>query len=68
MYAGAVKQKDGSLRGWRECAMEGGCRTAQASLPSSRMPGLLNREVIRTLVGKSLPAVVAKHGLKPEDD
>ena len=28
---------------------------------------LLNREVIRTLVGESLPEVAKKHGLNPED-
>ena len=66
MYAGAVKQEDGSLRGWREYAGEG--ETARNGVLTIKQDArLLNREVIRTLVGKSLPDVVEKHGLSPAD-
>jgi 3-oxoacyl-[acyl-carrier-protein] synthase III len=66
MYAGALKQEDGSLRGWREYAAEGGS-SRQGVYTIKQDARLLNREVIRTLVGKSLPPTAAKHGLKPED-
>jgi 3-oxoacyl-[acyl-carrier-protein] synthase-3 len=66
MYAGAVKQADGSLRGWREYVGEGEA-AGNNVLTVKQDARLLNREVIRTLVGKSLPAVVEKHGLRPED-
>ena len=66
MYAGAVKQDDGSLRGWRELAMTG-VLEKQGVLTIKQDARLLNREIIQTLVGKSLPSVVAKHGLEPDD-
>lgn len=66
MYAGAVKQEDGSLRGWREYVGEDEA-TRNGVLTVKQDARLLNREVIRTLVGKSLPAVAEKHGLNPED-
>lgn len=66
MYAGAVKQADGSLRGWREYVGEGGA-TRNGMLTIKQDARLLNREVIRTLVGKSLPPVIKKHGLRPGD-
>ncbi|MBU4262454.1 MAG: beta-ketoacyl-ACP synthase III [Proteobacteria bacterium] len=66
MYAGAVKQKDGSLKGWRECAMEG-IAPANGVFTVKQDARLLNREVIRTLVGQSLPMVAAKHGLTAGD-
>lgn len=66
MYAGAVKQEDGSLMGWREYARAGAAER-QGVFSIKQDARLLNREVIQTLVGQSLPAVVAKHDLKPED-
>ncbi|OGQ94374.1 MAG: hypothetical protein A2521_09900 [Deltaproteobacteria bacterium RIFOXYD12_FULL_57_12] len=66
MYAGAVKQKDGSLKGWREYVVEGDV-TRHGVFTVKQDARLLNREVIQTLVGKSLPAVAAKHGLKSGD-
>ena len=64
MYAGAVKQDDGRLKGWRELAVSG-VLEKQGVLTIKQDARLLNREVIRTLVGQSLPSVVAKHGLDP---
>jgi len=66
MYAGAVKQEDGSLKGWREYAVEGEA-ARQGVFTVKQDARLLNREVIRTLVGESLPDVAKKHGLNPED-
>lgn len=66
MYAGAVKQKDGSLRGWREYAANDGI-TGNGVLTIKQDARLLNREVIRTLVGDTLPAIAAKHGLAAGD-
>lgn len=66
MYAGAVKQEDGSLKGWREYVLEDAV-PKQGIFTIKQDARLLNREVIQTLVGKSLPAVAAKHGLTPED-
>lgn len=66
MYAGAVKRKDGSLRGWREHAV-GGDPVRQGVFTIKQDARLLNREVIEALVGRILPAVAAKHGLQPGD-
>lgn len=66
MYAGAVKQEDGTLRGWREYVGEGEA-ARNGILTVKQDARLLNREVIRTLVGKSLPGIAEKHGLNPED-
>ncbi|MFA6282682.1 MAG: beta-ketoacyl-ACP synthase III [Desulfurivibrionaceae bacterium] len=66
MYAGGVKQEDGRIRGWREYAVEGEA-ARQGVFTVKQDARLLNREVIPTLVGKSLPAIAAKHGLTPGD-
>jgi len=66
MYAGAVKQEDGSLTGWREFA-KAGTVEKQGIMTIKQDARLLNKEIIRTMVGQSLPSVVAKHNLKPED-
>ena len=66
MYAGAVKQEDGSLIGWREFAKTGTVEE-QGLMTIKQDARLLNKEIIRTMVGQSLPSVVAKYDLKPED-
>jgi len=66
MYAGAVKEQDGSLTGWREC-LRTGRQDREGIFTVKQDARLLNREVVRTLVGKSLPAVARKYGLRPED-
>jgi len=62
MYAGAIKQEDGSLKGWRE----------QGSLPQALAKDsflvkqdvkLLNQEIITTAVERTLPRLIAKHQL-----
>lgn len=66
MYAGAVKQDDGRLRGWREYARAGTVEKLGV-FTIKQDAHLLNREVVRTLLGQSLPSIIAKFGLKPED-
>ncbi len=66
MYAGAVKQEDGSIKGWREYARAGTIKK-YGVFTIKQDARLLNREVIPTLVGQSLPSVIEKHGLKPDD-
>ena len=66
MYAGAVKQKDGSLKGWREYAGPAGVE-GKGVFTVKQDARLLSREVLRTLVDQTLPAIAAKHGLNPED-
>jgi 3-oxoacyl-[acyl-carrier-protein] synthase-3 len=66
MYAGAVKNSDGSLTGWRE----------QPSLAAAVSNGtflvkqdvkLLNREIVTTSVERTLPRLIARHGLDPAE-
>jgi 3-oxoacyl-[acyl-carrier-protein] synthase-3 len=64
MYAGGVKQADGSIVGWRNI---------EAILPET-LPHrfsvrqdikLLDREIVRTM-GRALSSVIRKHGLHPD--
>lgn len=66
MYAGAVKQEDGSLKGWREYA-GAGVLEKQGVMTIKQDARLLNREIIRASIGESFPLVVAKHGLRSQD-
>jgi len=63
MYAGAVKNDDGSITGWRSLAA--GATGAGAFLIKQDVK-LLNREIIDTIVNRTLTRVIAKHGLAPE--
>ncbi|MDD2733045.1 MAG: beta-ketoacyl-ACP synthase III [Desulfuromonadaceae bacterium] len=60
MYSGAIKNDDGSITGWRSLAGD----TAAALLVKQDVK-LLNREIISTIVNKTLTRVVAKHSLSP---
>lgn len=62
MYAGAVKQEDGSLIGWREYAGTGGVDGCGV-MTVKQDARLLNREIIRTTIMESLPQLVGKYGL-----
>lgn len=65
MYAGAVKDGNGRLQGWRELIRSG--RGADRNIFTIKQDArLLNREVIATLVGQSLPGIVAKHRLSAD--
>ena len=64
MYAGAVKSDGGKLRGWRafpsiEGALEAGAFAIKQDVK------LLNEEIVRTSVDRTLPHVLAKHPLSP---
>jgi 3-oxoacyl-[acyl-carrier-protein] synthase-3 len=67
MYAGAVKQEDGSLEGWRDCVRAGaGNKSLEGIFTVKQDARLLNQEIIQTIVVRSLPLVLEKHALKPE--
>jgi 3-oxoacyl-[acyl-carrier-protein] synthase-3 len=64
MYAGGVKQADGSVAGWRDIE----------AIPPEAMPHrfsvrqdikLLDREIVQTM-GRALSTVIRKHGLRPD--
>lgn len=63
MYAGALKQEDGSLVGWREYLRAG---RQDGIFTVKQDARLLNREIIRVIVEESLSLVISRHGLKPE--
>jgi len=64
MYAGGVKQADGSVVGWRDIEA-----IAPESMPhrfSVRQDiKLLDREIVKTM-GMALASVIQKHGLRPD--
>lgn len=62
MYSGAVKNDDGSITGWRSLD---GAAGIGAFLVKQDVK-LLNREIISTIVNKTLAKVIAKHGISPE--
>jgi 3-oxoacyl-[acyl-carrier-protein] synthase-3 len=66
MYAGGVKQPDGSVIGWRHAES-----LAEAvkndSFPIKQDVELLNTEIVKTAVDRTLTRVIAKHNLKADD-
>ncbi len=62
MYAGAVKEKDGRLRGWRQCIADGDFSRG-GIMTIKQDARLLNREILEASVTQSLPAIIAAHGL-----
>jgi len=62
MYSGAEKNDDGSLIGWR--ALDGAA--GAASFLVKQDVKLLDREIISTIVNRTLTRVIAKQGLSPE--
>ncbi len=63
MYSGAVKNDDGSISGWRSLDWS----VADASFLVKQDVKLLNREIISTIVNRTLTRVVAKHSISPGD-
>jgi len=61
MYAGAVKQADGSLQGWQHFTAD--AVRAESVMSVKQDVKLLNEQVIRYTVEKPLQALKAKHGL-----
>jgi 3-oxoacyl-[acyl-carrier-protein] synthase-3 len=65
MYAGADKNDDQSLRGWREhAADEWGPRSVFSIKQDVR---LLNEHIVRATLGEPLRDVIARHGLRSAD-
>ncbi len=66
MYAGAVKEENGRLKGWREFdSLEESM--AANSLLVKQDAKLLNEEIIPMVIDRSLPRYIKKYGIKPEE-
>lgn len=61
MYSGAVKNDDGSITGWR--SLDGAA--GSGSFLIRQDVKLLNREIITTIVNRTLTRTVVKYGLSP---
>jgi 3-oxoacyl-[acyl-carrier-protein] synthase-3 len=66
MYAGATKEADGGLRGWREFASPR-ASVAANSLLVKQDAKLLNAEIIPVVINRSLPRYIEKYDLKAAD-
>lgn len=66
MYAGAIKEEDGNLRGWREFASIEESVAAD-SLFVKQDARLLNQEIINVVVSQSLPYFIEKYSLQPDE-
>jgi 3-oxoacyl-[acyl-carrier-protein] synthase-3 len=66
MYAGAVKNADGSLTGWRSFDSLPEAVSSDAFLVQQDV-NLLNREIIKTAVDRALSRVIARRGIVPTD-
>ncbi len=65
MYAGAVKEEDGSITGWRNLSPEEAIE--KEALLVKQDVKLLNSEIIITTVDRALPPIIEKYGLQAED-
>ncbi|MEW6379975.1 MAG: beta-ketoacyl-ACP synthase III [bacterium] len=66
MYAGAVKHENGILQGWRgfdslQEAMDNNCFAIHQDVK------LLNREIVKTAVDRTVPIIIRKHNLSASD-
>ncbi len=66
MYAGGIKSNSGQIKGWREFDSVREAERQGAFLVRQDAK-LLNKKVIPTLVDRSLPKIIEKHGLKSEE-
>jgi 3-oxoacyl-[acyl-carrier-protein] synthase-3 len=64
MYAGAKKNANGSVTGWRDYGSPGEALNDGAFLIQQDVK-LLNRDIMRVSVEKTLPFVIEKQGLTP---
>lgn len=62
MYSGAIKEKDGSIRGWRQFSSIDRAAEQNAFL-IKQDASLLNREIVVTAVDRTLTRVIEKHNL-----
>lgn len=65
MYAGAQKNTDGSITGWRELGPSAPSAAGETFLIKQDVK-LLNAEIIKTAVDRTLPRILDKYDLKPE--
>lgn len=65
MYAGAVKENDGSVTGWARLTPDQ--RNQQSVLAVKQDVKLLNDNIIHYTVEKPLQVLVQKHGLRADD-
>ena len=66
MYAGAVKNEDGTITGWREFESTDEMMAQRALLVKQDVK-LLHKEIVATTANRTIPRVIAKRGLKAED-
>lgn len=65
MYAGAVKDEDGTIRGWT--SMTAKERDAVSVMSVKQDVKLLNDNIMFYAAQKPVPEVAEKHGIRPED-
>ncbi len=65
MYAGADKNEDGTLQGWREHGSLAETLKSGSFMVKQDVK-LLNKEIIKTAVDRTLPRLIEKHHLDPE--
>ncbi|MEN8189642.1 MAG: beta-ketoacyl-ACP synthase III [Thermodesulfobacteriota bacterium] len=66
MYAGSIKNDDGSITGWRALNTLDDAES-RGAFPVKQDAKLLNDNVIRTLVRESLPELIEKYNLRPDE-
>ena len=65
VYAGAVKNEDGSISGWRQYEPEDA--VANEALLVKQDVKLLNSEVVKASVDRTLPSLIKKYNLSSAD-
>lgn len=66
MFAGAIKNPDGTLTGWREFdSMEQ--MLSQHTMLVKQDVKLLDKEIVATTANRTIPRLVAKRGIRPEE-
>ncbi len=65
MYAGAIKQDNGSLRGWQRFSADG--RKAESVMAVKQDVKLLNANIVNYTVEKPLAAIMPRRGLRAAD-
>jgi 3-oxoacyl-[acyl-carrier-protein] synthase III len=66
MYSGAVKNPDGTIKGWREFDSPHEMLEQRALLVKQDVK-LLHKEIVPTTANRTIPRLLAKRGLKAED-
>ena len=66
MYAGGVKNEDGTMTGWRETESIDPV-AEQYKFLIKQDTKLLAREIVKTAMDKALVSIVKKHKIKPEE-